>query len=289
MPVLLYVPFVQDFAVGIATEQVAKSTGMKVEIGKLRLGFPLRLKVENTTVVQANGDTMLTSGRMSVNVKLMPLLKGEIEVAGASLDNSFYQLGNSDSLMWLRANIRKVDIDGTDINLNQGDINLSRADIEGVRVKLRILQDSTSAPQDTASSKPMKIKAGVITLRDLSYSMEMLPTIDSLGCNVDMMSLSDASVDMARKTILGRSLKIDSVSATYIYPLLESTASISGSEEEEEDETTSELWTISADTIRLTAKRGLYAQRGAKPASGFTPSYIDVSDITIEIDSFYNK
>ncbi len=289
MPVLLYVPFLQDFAVGIAIEQVAKSTGMKVEIGKLRLGFPLRLKVENTTVVQPNGDTMLTSGRMSVNVKLMPLLKGEIEVAGASLDNSFYQLGNSDSLMWLRANIRKVDIDGTDINLNQGDINLSRADIEGVRVKLRILQDSTSAPQDTASSKPMKIKAGVITLRDLSYSMEMLPTIDSLGCNVDMMSLSDASVDMARKTILGRSLKIDSVSATYIYPLLESTASISGSEEEEEDETTSELWTISADTIRLTAKRGLYAQRGAKPASGFTPSYIDVSDITIEIDSFYNK
>ena len=78
MPVLLYVPFVQDFAVGIATEQVAKSTGMKVEIGKLRLGFPLRLKVENTTVVQANGDTMLMSDRLSVNVRLMPLLKGEI-------------------------------------------------------------------------------------------------------------------------------------------------------------------------------------------------------------------
>ena len=61
VPALLYLPFVQDFAVGIATEQVAKSTGMKVEIGKLRLGFPLRLKVENATVIQANGDTMLTS------------------------------------------------------------------------------------------------------------------------------------------------------------------------------------------------------------------------------------
>ena len=46
IPVLLYVPFVQDFAVKIATEQVSKSTGMKIEVGKLRLGFPLKLKVD---------------------------------------------------------------------------------------------------------------------------------------------------------------------------------------------------------------------------------------------------
>lgn len=290
IPVLLYVPFVQDFAVGIATEQMAKSTGMKVEIGKLRLGFPLRLKVENTTVIQANGDTMLTSGLIAVNVKLKPLFTGRIEVGGASLENSFYQLGNSDSIIWLRANISKADITDTDIDLKKGDIALSRADIDGVRVKLRILSDSTVTPPDTTPSKPMIIKAGMINLRDLSYSMEMLPTIDSLGCDVKLMSLSDAMVDMGMKKIYGRSLKVDSVVASYIYPEIAETQNNTVVEKAgAEDSSDSEMWTISADTITLTAQRGLYAQKGALPVSGFSPEYINVAGVAIEVDSFFNQ
>ncbi|MDE5961765.1 MAG: hypothetical protein K2H08_08660, partial [Duncaniella sp.] len=86
IPVLLYIPAVQDVAVRIATQQVSKSTGMKIGIGKLRLGFPLKLKVDDASVIMANGDTMLTSARLAVDVKLMPLFKGEIEVSGAELD-----------------------------------------------------------------------------------------------------------------------------------------------------------------------------------------------------------
>lgn len=141
IPVLLYVPFVQDFAVKIATEQVSKSTGMKIGIGRLRLGFPLKLNVDNASVIQANGDTMLTSARLAVDVKLMPLLKGDIEVSGAELDSAFYQLGNNDSIMWLRANIARADINGSDISLKNGSIDLSTVDIDGVKVKLRMLND----------------------------------------------------------------------------------------------------------------------------------------------------
>ena len=68
IPILLYVPVVQDFAVKIATQQVSKSTGMKIGIGKLRLGVPLKLKVEEASVIMANGDTMRTSDRLAVDV-----------------------------------------------------------------------------------------------------------------------------------------------------------------------------------------------------------------------------
>lgn len=289
IPVLLYVPFVQDFVVKIATEQVSKSTGMKVEIGKLRLGFPLRLKAENATVVQANGDTMLTSGLIAVDVRLRPLFKGQIEVGGASLEHSFYQMGNPDSLMWLRANIRKIDINDTDIDLKNGNIGLSEADIDGVKVRLRILSDSTATPQDTASSKPMTIKAGRISIHDLSYTMEMQPIIDSLGCDADLIILSDAIVDMGLKNIHGHSLKIDSVSASYIYPLATATDQVHTDSISDDESTSGELWTISADAISLTAKNGLYAQKGAEHVAGFSPSYINVAGVSIEIDSFYNR
>ena len=82
----------------------------------------------------ANGDTMLTSARLAVDVRLMPLLKGEIEVSGAELESAFYQLGNNDSVMWLRANVNRADIDGSEINLKTGRIDLSTVDIDGVRV-----------------------------------------------------------------------------------------------------------------------------------------------------------
>ena len=41
IPVLLYIPPVQKFAVKIASDLIEKSTGMKIGIGKFRLYFPL--------------------------------------------------------------------------------------------------------------------------------------------------------------------------------------------------------------------------------------------------------
>ncbi len=287
IPILLYLPPVQDFAVKIASSQVEKATGMKIGIERLRLKFPLRLTVDGASVIQADGDTMLTSSELSVDVKLMPLLKGQIEVGGANLVNAFYQLGNSDSIMWLRANIDKADIAGTDIDLKRGLINLTNADIDGINVSLRMLEDTAAAPVDTAASTPWNVNARQITVRNLTYSMEMLPLIDSLGCHVDMMRLCDGHVDMSSKKIFGRSLKVDSVSAAYIYPLITETSATASDSVVETP--SSELWTITADTLKLTARKGLYAQKGVTPLKGFDPAYIEVSDVDIEVDSFYNK
>lgn len=286
-PVLLYIPFVQDFAVKVATEQVSKSTGMKVEIGKLRLGFPLKLKVDDAVVVQANGDTMLTSGKLAVNVKLLPLFKGNVSVAGATLDNAFYQLGNNDSTMWLRANISHADIKSSDINLKSSGIELSKVDINGVNIRLRMLNDTTVVQADTVQGTPWNIHAGVIRISDLTYSMMMESLIDSLGCQVDVMQLNDGIVDMKSKKIHGRSLRIDSVSATYLYPAVTQPAT-AATETDTVTTPQSELWTITADTLRLTSDYALYAQTGAKPAAGFDPAYIQGSGIIIEVDSFYN-
>ena len=154
IPVLLYIPFVQDFAVKVASTQVEKATGMKVGIEKLRLGFPLRLSVDNAVVIQENGDTMLTSNKLAVNVKLMPLLKGEIHVEGATLDNAFYQMGNNDSLLWIRANINYANIDNSDINLKGGNIDLSKVELDGANIMLRMLEDTTSTTADTTQGTP---------------------------------------------------------------------------------------------------------------------------------------
>lgn len=287
-PVLLYIPFVQDFAVKIASQEVSKSTGMTIEIGKLRLGFPLKLNVDDAIVIQANGDTMLTSSHVGVDMKLMPLLKGDIQISEASLDNLFYQMGNADSIMWIRAEVNSADIQNSGVNLKKGDIDLSKVNIDGVNVHLRMLNDTTVTPTDTTTSIPWNIHAELIKISNLRYSMKMESLIDSLGCDISMMQLCDGTVDMAKKKIFGRSLKVDSVSAEYLYP-----APVAATNEGESETTSptpeSEMWTITADTLRLTSNHALYAQTGIKPSQGFDPSYIMGDDIVIEVDSFYNR
>ncbi len=287
VPILLYIPPIQNWAVGFATEKVSQSTGMNIQAEHLRLSFPLRLKAGGINVIQAGGDTMLTARQASLSLKIMPLLRGHVTVDGITIDSAFYQLGNSDSIMWLRANITHGDISATDIILNENIVNLDRADISGVRVRLRMLEDTTATPVDTAASAPWLVRAGLINISDVDYSMEMLPTIDSLGCHVGNASLRLATVDMRSKKIFGQSLRIDSVAAAYIYPKVDSVPSPTSVDTIIPP--SSDMWTITADTLRLTSDYALYAERGAIPQPGFDPSYIGVSGIEIEIDSFYNQ
>lgn len=289
IPVLLYIPYVQDFAVRVASEKVSESTGLKIGIGRFRLGFPLRLRLDDISVLQNPADTMLTAGSAAVTVKLLPLIHGKVDVTRLEIDDAFYQMGNSDSIMWLRAHVNKGEIDGADIDLKNSEINLSKADIDGVRVRLRMLEDTTSAPVDTSASVPWLIRAGAINMSRVSYSMEMKPLIDSLGCTIDDASLREASVDMRHKRIYGRSLVIDSVSAAYLYPAVTSPSATPADTVVSPSSTSSEMWTINADTLRLSGREALYACTGAKPLPGLDMTYIKCSDIDIAVDSFYNR
>ncbi len=287
IPVLLYIPFVQDFARKIAVEKVSESTGMKISVGELRLRFPLRLNVADVEIIEASGDTMLTARSLAVDVKLRPLFKGVIDVSGATLTDATYGMGNRDSVMMLRAAIGLAQIDGTDVDLSGNKIMIDKARIDGADIYMRLLPDTTAAPVDTAAAAPWFIHADDITLANVRYRMEMLPTIDSLGCTIQKAQLLDGTVDMASHRIHGHSLAVDSVAATYLLPpvadspVADTTAPA--------DTTSTEAWTITADRLSLTGREATYAIRGAVPQPGLDMNYIQANDIVIEVDSFYNR
>ena len=80
IPVLLYIPPVQTFVKDQACKIVAKSTGMKVEIGKFRLKFPLDIDLDRVVVLDQHADTMVRARKAVVDVKLMPLLKLDVQI-----------------------------------------------------------------------------------------------------------------------------------------------------------------------------------------------------------------
>lgn len=294
VPIALYIPAVQAFVKDIALKEVRKSTGMDITVQSLRIKFPLRLSLQRATVIESTGDTMLRAGNIELSVSMAPLLKGDIRVNGARLTDAFYQMGAPDSAMWLRADIRDLTLSGAALNLRKGIVDIDRALLDGANVSL-IINDSISTEQtsDTTASSPLIIRALDITLRDIGYTMSMLPVIDSLGAKIPEVRLRHGLVDMASRTITAESLTADSLDVAYLTPSAEYLHShplppdtITETAESTAD---SQLWTVTADHLAVNARRALYAQRGITPAKGLDFGYIEASGIAIEIDSLYNR
>lgn len=292
IPVLLYVPFIQNFVKDIAVREASKATGWEISVDCLRLRWPLRLSVDDVCIVEAPGDTMLDARRLDVGVRLRPLFSGDIDVDYARLDSARYQMGNRDSIMWLRAAVDHAEFEATRLKISFEDINLDRALVDGCRVRLIMKPDTAATPRDTSASKPMVIRARDIELRRISYSMSMLPTIDSLGCEVPVARLRDGLVDISRRRVRVGFLGVDSVSATYLTPSarwLSENPQSAASDSVVPVTPDSLLWTVTADSLRLTARNALYAMRGTRPLPGLDMNYLQASDIAIAVDSFYNR
>ena len=143
VPALLYVPAVQNFVKDIALKEVKKSTGMDISIGYLRLKFPLNLQLHDVAVVEATGDTMATVGVAGVDVRLLPLLRGDIDVSGTSLSEVRYTLGTPDSAIYLTAKVRSFNAEGALMNFSKGVIDVDHAVLDGGDVRL-VLKDTVT-------------------------------------------------------------------------------------------------------------------------------------------------
>lgn len=292
LPALLYVPFVQDFAVDKALSMVNSSmSDMKIGLGKLRLRWPLKLELDSLTVVQY-GDTMVTARRADLDVELRALLALDVKVEG-TLSGVGYNMGGPDSAMAITARIDRFDLDRSTYGIRTGNIDLSRAAVDGARINVAInYTDTVAAPKDSTATE-MTVKAQRLELRNVVYTMTMMPTIDSLGVDIPEAVLCDGFIDLGKHLVNARFLGIDSITAAYLTPTAEylaahpvdSTATVPTTPATPD----SEMWTVTADSVRLSAREGLYAMRGAVPLPGLDMNYLQVSGVRIAIDSLYNR
>lgn len=291
VPCLLYVPFIQDTIKDIAVKQVSQATGWQVEVGMIRLQFPLRLRVDEVNVID-RGDTIISAGSLVTGVAMKPLFRGEVKVGGARLENAKYGMVSADSSMLLKARVALIDIGNVNYDLASGNLDVGNALVSGGDVSLELYNDKAEpAPPDTAASSPFKIRVENVKLEDMRYSMAMLPTIDSLGVVIGSASLAGADIDLGSQRIAAGLLAVDSLQGAYFTPSAEYLAlhpvdSIAA--EPDTAITDSAPWEIRCAAVRLTHSGGTYAMRDAVPVDGLDMNYLQASNVNISIDSLYN-
>jgi hypothetical protein len=194
--VLLYVPPFQNAIVGKAAEYASKSMGMNVEVERVRLSFPLNLSLHNMSVVTSGNDTLLYLGKLTLHVRLRPLLKGNISVSGIRLEKLDFNTGHLIDGMAVKGCAGEVYLKADSINpaaeyalLNS--VRLSDADIE-------MFMCDTTAADTSKSGMNWYVDLRNVELRNVALSCRLPCDSIYLGLQTDKAILSGGIADLKK-------------------------------------------------------------------------------------------
>ncbi len=290
IPVLLYIPPVQTFVKNIACDVVYKSTGMKVQVDRFRLKWPVDVSLQGVTVVEATGDTMVNAKEVIANVQLLPLMHLDVKVNELMLLDGYYRMVSPDSSMILKLNAGSLTVDShSSADIANSRILLHKAVLKNGNVSL-YMDPSRQQPSDSTASAPFYIAADDLQLENFGFEMSMRPTIDTLRLFTNNLRLLKGVVDLGKNRVTASSINVADGDVTYLTPpVTDSIAAQTPAPADTTSQSPSAPMVIQADTITLSGFKALYAVKDAKPLPGFDPSYIEVSDIAVTLANFYNE
>ncbi len=283
-PALLYVPFIQDVIKNFAISKASEATGWNISLNRILLKFPLNVSLDSLVIATSPTDTMIAAGNLTVSVKPLPLLRKELAIEGAQLSGGSYHLLSEDESIDIKVAVDRCRFGVTLIDLNNNAIIATDASLSGGQITLLSYPEKSVVKEDTTAAAPWLIKAASIKLHDVSYSMQMLPYIESLDAHVADAVLSDGVVDMQRYAIDARHLGISGLDCRYIYP---DTVIAPADSIPVTDGTVP--WTVTGKSVSLTDAHAVYALSGHSPLNGLDMEYIEADSINIAINEFYNR
>lgn len=283
---ILYSPWGQNKLRETALSWLNSRPGVEARLDSFSLRFPLGLDIAGLSMVQ-HGDTVLAAGRLQADVALLPLLRGAVDVDRLLLNNARMQIGNTDSVTMMVIKADTLDISPARVTLTSMDIDLKRGLIAGAMVSLTSRPDTASAPAPADSAAAMTINIGEIDLRDFTYQMRMIPSIDSLGANVARGRLQGGLIDMQQQLVKLGAFTGTGLNAAYV--ACDSAQIADNPVPEVTDTVAVKPWTVEIDSIHFAHSEGLYTVHGWEPQPGLDFSYISATELDLTVTDFYNQ
>ena len=284
---LLYSDWAQDNARKAIVEKLSTPEAT-LHLDSFRLDFPLEIGAEGLSLT-SYGDTMMAASRLHLDVNILPLLAGKVRISSAALTDARYRMGAPDSAMYLTIAADSLALAPATVGLADMAIKVDDGIIKGGRLTMLMNPDTTPATPPAPPTR-MSIVLGRIALDDFSYTMRMMPTIDTLTAHISSSVLRDGMVDLYNQKINLKTFGGTGLSARYIAP---DSASIAASGPypvaATNDSVTSAPWTIEIDSIDFHGGDALYASAGVEPAPGLDFAYIQLDSIDLSLHNFYNQ
>lgn len=280
---VLYSPWSQRLLTDAVNAYFSQTEGMRISLESFKLRPPVRLEVTGLKLIQ-NADTMFAGADISSDISLIPLLWGRIGLDNTRVTGATIAIGNADSLMCLRMRADSIRLRPATLRPAGMHIDLSDGIVSGLDMNLDLRPD-TAAPKPPAPPTDMLITVRRLTLERFSYSMSMMPTIDTLSASTPSAEINDGRVDLLHQNISLRNFISDNLTASYIAPAATDAAPAPAPAPAD---SASAPWVIRIDSIGISGSRAKYAVAGVRPVPGLNFDYIEVERLRLDVDSFYN-
>ena len=286
----IYLPPIQNLIKNQASKAVSQSLGMNLSIGKIRLSFPLSLKVDNILLSTPEGDTLTNVEAVNVNVALSPLFAGNVVINNLTIEKASVNYRDSLSSMLLSGTLGEFSIQNIAARPKDKRAHISRINISDADINLD-LGESPALP-DTTASDTSAIN-WMLTLRRLNidkvkFTMHTHPEITELIADLDEGYLRNLSVDLGNQDIEAELLQLDGGKYTYLTDTT-TVPSIPSQDITDSISNDSTPWSIQLARLEIDDNAVHYGSLYGGSSSGFDPSDIRLNKITIRMDSIYNR
>ena len=214
---LLYLPPIQTLIKNYTTSYLTQETGMKVDIDRVRLSFPLDLLVDNMTAVE-DGDTVVAANQLLLNVKMLPLLSGKIDLNGFELRQAKLNSKSYISDTHIEGNFSLLAISKPalcDLNTNKIDVNAIHFKDADISIVL-----SDTAKKDTTPSEPSpwQIKLNRAQLQNTHIYLQMPGDSMHVSADVNNLCLNNALIDLQNEAYKIGGINLSSSNVAYDLP-----------------------------------------------------------------------
>lgn len=288
--IMLYSPWTQELLrQEINRSMDGRDGAVSLSVGSFRLRFPLTLDVADVAMTQGQ-DTIMAAGSAHAEVRLLPLLAGKASVETLELREAVYIMGSRDSAMYLSIHADSLGIEAASVDLGNMAVSLPDGGIRGGRFALYMNTDTTP-PTKPAPPTEMSIDIGRISLDDFTYSMRMMPTIDTLSAHIESSVLEQGRIDMLRQQIglgalCGKGLSVRYISPDSALIAAEGPFPVAAPVP---DSLKAAPWVVEIDSIGFSQSQALYTTAGLVPLPGLDFGYIQVDSLDLRIRNFYNR
>lgn len=211
--ILIYIPPVQNFIVREATSIASDATGMKINIRRITLSFPLNLVVHNTSVVDKQ-DTILNVEKLTLKVQMKPLFRKQIEVDALELNNADVNTMNLIEGMSLKGSLGEFLLESHGVALSPEIATINNLYIKDTNLDI-CMADTTAA--DTTASEPLywKILLGKADFDNVAIRLKM--PLDSMETKLYLgkANIAEGLVDLHKSAYSLNTMNILNSKAEY--------------------------------------------------------------------------
>lgn len=290
--IVLYSPWAQSMLREAALGRFGSGAdGTRIELASFRLRFPLNLELGGLAIVNG-ADTLVAARSLEADANPLGLIIGHVDLSCAHIADARFRIGGPDSSMFMTIAADSLYVGPATVRLSDMDIALSEGLIAGGRLAMVLNPDTVVKP----ASPPQRMTIGLhrFVLSDFTYTMRLMPSIDTLKAHIARAELNAGLVDLFEQKVALDNFTGRGLDARYIAPDSAQLAAFAPMEAALEraaaaDTSVTAPWTVTIDSIAFADSRGLYTTAGYHPTPGLDFGYIQASGMSLAIHDFYNQ